>query len=145
MKRILKTIYWCIIGAFLFSGCSDLDYTPESNLLSGSFYKNENDLNAAVLGAYKDFSYPTLMNHSHYQYVMSDDISTRTNKDNRIGVDQFNPSADNGDSFYNRTWKDYWQAIYNVNVFLENYQNADVNEDLREQYAAQMRFLRAFS
>ncbi|TKG97288.1 RagB/SusD family nutrient uptake outer membrane protein [Puteibacter caeruleilacunae] len=143
--KINKTYIIYLLAGIMLASCSDLDYTPESNLLSGSFYKSESDLNAAVMGAYKDFAYPTFMNHHMYQYVMGDDISTRTNKDNRIGVDQFNPPADNVDSFYERTWKDYWQAIYNVNVFLENTVETELSEDIITSYTAQMRFLRGLS
>jgi starch-binding outer membrane protein, SusD/RagB family len=133
-----------LISLVAASACSDLDYVPEYNLATSNFYKTEADLEAAVMGAYKDFTYHICMNHYFYQFLMGDDLSTRPNKDSRITVDQLQPTTGEPDAFGNKTWKQYWEVIYAVNTFMDKYQGASVSDEIKNQKAAQMRFIRAY-
>lgn len=140
-----KLSVFILIMSLFGSGCNDLDNDVVNAQLTENFYKNERDLDVAIFGAYKDYTYHTLMNHYFFQFLMADDLSTRPGKPARIAVDGFNPMTDEGDAFYAKMWREYWQLIYNVNTFVEKSVNAEVSEKIKNQKTAQMRFLRGYA
>ncbi|UII24170.1 RagB/SusD family nutrient uptake outer membrane protein [Fulvivirga ligni] len=143
---MMKKIYIYLLTALTITTTScDMDYEPEYDMVTAYFYETEEDLDAAISGAYKDFTYHTMMNHYFYQFLMGDDLSTRTGKTFRINVDAFNAPTDEADAFYKKTWREYWHAIYNVNTFLAESADAEVSPEMLMEKTAQMRFLRGYA
>lgn len=127
----MKTIYLWLLTAIVLCGCSDfLDREPKTNLSPASFWKSESDLRLATNVFYQNMnrSY-TLDNQSADGFAnVSNQVSSGTQ------------SPGNTDAI----WTAAYKQIRNANNFLENYQNAEVSDAVKNRYAGEARFFRAY-
>lgn len=121
-----------IIGLIaLISSCKQdgyLDRFPLSAISEPTFFKNENDLML-----YTNQFYTSLPAQNFIQDNQSDD-KVPSSMNTFLAGQYVIPTADEN---YD------WTNIRNVNYFLQRYNNADVSEDVKNQYSGEIRFFRA--
>lgn len=142
-------IYIVILLAAV-AGCQKLEEHADGSLVSESFFKTEEDLQAAVTATY----YP-LVNNPFSSFGSSrvwvplmgaDDFTTLPggNKQSYRDFDRFAGSSLNGDLKYS-AWGVPYGVVYAANSVLLNYQKVEGREEFIEQAVAQARYLRAFA
>lgn len=142
MKKItylLGFIYILISGS-----CSDvLDITPTDKYPGPLVWQDEN-----LLKMYVNEQYNGIGNKDNYYEIMyfSDDNFC---KFNRGGVDIVRDNvltADNVGGISNilQSWKESYKFIQNINVFFQNIGGSPLNEELKKELIAEMKFVRAY-
>ncbi len=126
------------------SACEDvLNQAPISNLGSNGFYRNADDFNLALAGAYSSLrSYP--QRQFDLFEVRSDNIySPGTVGRDHNNINNFVPTLENS-SILGSHWNQTYAGIVRVNTVLEQLSaNLIEDEDLLNQFSGEARFLRA--
>jgi len=113
------------------SGCSDyLDREPLTSLSPSSFWNTEKDLRMAVNFCYNKMNRPWTLD------VQSADCFASVG--NHVSSGTLTPS--NSDDI----WKDSYNVIRITNDFLKNYEKAQVTDEIKNRYAGEARFFRAY-
>lgn len=147
MKKIW--IYLALSGSFLLAlnSCQKLTEDPKATLTPKNYFKTQSDLDAAVAAIYvqltPDFAWGFTSQMT--SYFGSDDLTTDPglNKGDMRAFDQLNGASSNA-SLLNE-WKGPWNAIYQANNVLDNYQKVNSPDSLKQLSAGQAYFLRALS
>lgn len=149
MKRKINILISYKMYGFLlcFSllSCEDfLEETPHSFLAPENFYNNENDAFAALVGAYAGLGVGSnnfLSRRLHYlTWFPSDEAYTLTLAPQRQ-LDNFTFAADHVD--VKQTWSQMYDAIIRANVVIERVSLIEMSDNLKQQYIAEAKFLRA--
>jgi hypothetical protein len=145
MKRSIITLFIAILSGIFFTSCSKdyLNLYPQSQLSSGTFWRDSSDASQAVVGVYAAWSSA----HS-YQIYFADDWS-----DDAIPTGFWH-------LFYYYTWgignisaqnadlNSYWAALYSVirsaNVYLANENKCAMSEALRQRLKGEVHVIRAY-
>lgn len=128
----MKYKFILYIVVFLsFSSCSDfLDRDPKTTLSPGNFWKTESDLRLSL---------NTLYNNMNRSYSLDNQsLDCFANTGNTVSSGTLSPG--NTDD----VWKVAYKEIRIVNNFMENYQGANVSEAIKNRYAGEARFFRAY-
>lgn len=113
------------------SSCSDfLNREPKTTLLPTGFWKTEADLRLALNTLYQN------MKRTYTQDCQSIDCFGGTG--NTVSSGTLSPA--NTDD----VWKTAYQEIRITNNFMENYQRANVSDAVKNRYAGEARFFRAY-
>ena len=135
-------------------GCEDLIEEPKSILSQESFFKSENDLQAAVVACYsaligsrggaEDYGWNALDVRSWALNMGADDMTSARgyNKERLLEFDEFRISTNNIDN--RNTWETLYQVIAACNMVIANYERVSMEEEAKKQLAAQSYFLRGF-
>lgn len=145
MKNIKITFISSLI--LIFISC-DLNLQPISEIGEGSFYKTTEEIGSAVIACYNGLQRP-MENEWMLTELRSDNSRlynlTTTSTDNTLlfDFDQSSVSATNQRVF------EYWEAVYhNIarcnTVLNEEYLNVIAEEDIKNQYEGEARFIRAY-
>lgn len=128
----MKYKFIAYIAALLaFTSCNDfLDREPKTTLSPASFWKTEIDLRLALNTLYQN------MNRSYSLDNQSIDCFASTG--NSVSAGTLSPG--NTDD----VWKTAYKEIRVANNFMENYQHANVSEAIKNRYAGEARFFRAY-
>lgn len=143
---------------FLLYSCNDsfMDRTPTDNLNDVSFWKTQNDLETYNNGIYNeaasnDYEFMTAYSNSGYNAFVYSVFSREIQSDNMVTAksEQFRfaniaaglESKATSASFDNK-WK--WEFLRRCNIFLENYVKADIQENIKQNYAGEAYFWRAW-
>lgn len=128
----MKYNFILYIAAFIaFSSCSDfLDREPKVTLSPGSFWKTETDLQLALNTLYDN------MNRSYS--LDNQSVDCFANTANTVSAGTLSPG--NTDD----VWKTAYKEIRVVNNFLENYQKSETSDAIKNRYAGEARFFRAY-
>lgn len=129
----MKSIkYLCVIIALgTCTGCSDfLEREPLTALSPTTFWNTEDDLRLALNNLYENMniSYSTDNRSADTFAAAANDISSGTYTP---------PNTDD-------TWDNCYSYIRIANDFLENYERADVTDEIKNRYAGEARFFRAY-
>lgn len=135
-----------LLGGMLLGACSK-DYTelaPISDIATTNFYKTADDYKNAVNGAYSSLQ----QNGVFQQLYIFGDIPT---DDTYPAVSGSVTDQDQFDKFYLITtnpfilnaWNDTYRGISRCNAILGRIEGATFNADLKAQYTAEAKFLRA--
>lgn len=130
MKRIkLIAVVAFIVG--MLTNCNDsfLERYPLDELTSETFWKNKEDL-----AAYTVTLYTYIPNHE--EILWDDEVS------DNMAPYKFNSTAAGLHLESTGSWD--WEFLRKCNLFLENYKEADTSEDIKNDYAAEVRFFRAW-
>jgi len=145
----MKQLFFSIILAISFVSCSNdfITLNPPSNLNSDGFYKTETDINQAVLSAYG-----SLRNLYNQQYIRLGEIRSDNttyswlsgNPANEKGIDEFASPLLPENGFTTGTWNSSYNTILRCNIVIGRIENVPFkDENLKRQYIAEARFLRA--
>lgn len=131
-----------VLGLSLWS-CSDF-LTEEvfTSVNPDEFYKNEQQVAAALNGAYSRFQDPKYGDH---QLFLVADMSTDM-LDTRWRNNVFNNyDNDKGHNQYRDIWEATWNANNAINGVIERSPGAEMNEELKARYIGEAKFLRALN
>ncbi|MCT1526043.1 RagB/SusD family nutrient uptake outer membrane protein [Sphingobacterium hotanense] len=139
----MKKIILIILTAVCVSSCNKIDLLPISEKSVDGFYNNEKELNQALIGSYNRLQ--NLYVNSQYSYGLYESRSDNTWQltiaypDGEVS--QFNVQPSN--SHLSSAWNAFYNQIMNVNKVIESLQNIEMASELKNQYEAEARFLRA--
>ncbi|MBB4045787.1 hypothetical protein GGR06_003609 [Bacteroides reticulotermitis] len=144
LKYILSGLALCIL--FIFNSCTDLTETPYTFIDPGSFYKNEEQLNAGLTNVYKNFR--SMM--SDYTYTMRIEECTELGqpcqtKENGHYINCWYDINNASSSTFSNVWKAAYVTINSTNTVLARGENVTMNDDSKAAIFAQARFLRAYT
>jgi len=144
MQRFIHRYILALTVPILFAGCSKkfLELAPVSNANVASFYHTAADINNAVVAAYA--SHKKIYTNNFCTQSVLDEV--RSDNSYLLGVDpcdQFIP--DPGKQWWGWSWDQSYRAIYNDNIVIEKAPGVNMDSTLRNQYIAEVRFLRAIT
>lgn len=141
--------YLIILTVLLFIGCNEdfVDKVPNTSLIIENFYQTPNDGEQALTTIYN-----TLLNEDWWgsfiiSEIASDNCAGGGGSGDGGGYQRFDRALTAPETNVNSNpWQIYFGGIYRANVYLENEGNIDWsgNENIRTQYIAEARFLRAY-
>lgn len=129
--KAIKHILTGIIVTLTMTGCSDfLEREPLTALSPTTFWNTEDDLRLGLNKLYEQ------MNISYQEDNRSADTFAASANEISSGT-YVAPNTD-------ATWDKCYQMIRITNDFLENYEKADVTNEVKNRYAGEARFFRAY-
>lgn len=139
MKKIVITIF---LSCLFCSACTDfLDEIVYTQATPTSFYKDKKQLEAALNAAYSAFQIADYYDHSIFLVA---DLSTNM-LDSRWSQVYNNYSEDYGHEQYKNIWEAAWKANNAVNAVIDEGDKAEMNNDLKNRYIGEAKFLRALN
>lgn len=152
MKNVTK--YMFALGIAICTSCGDdfLDSEPYTELTEGNFYKTTEDAHTALVGCYDGLQlvWSDGISLPVAAEVMSDNTFGGTGNSDGFGyqmMDEFDKNRSAVDqNLFHRNWIAYYRAIYRCNVLIGKMDQIDwgSDEELRNVYEAEARFLRAY-
>lgn len=145
----MKKIIYLIALATTLASCGDgfLDLAPVSSPNVAAFYETEGDILNAVNAAYSTlqsgdlYGSRDLQDLTEYRADVAFDNDPSASSGIRFNIDQFLAGATN--EIIEDVWERLYQAIYRCNIVLDNSENVEMDATLRNQYNAEVRFIRA--
>ena len=139
MKKY-KLFLSCAASLCLLSGCYDLDVYPEGELSSGTFFQTQDHADQAMMAVY---SLMTDQDAFGRQFGF-DCLGT-------VGSGYDGPAYPNigrgtytaSESAISGKFETMYEGISRANVLLQNVDNCDMTDELKTQYKAEARFMRA--
>lgn len=152
MKKInlyLATAFLLVTGA---CGDSFLDADPKTTLTDENFYKTPADAYTALVGCYDGLQivWAEGVSLPVASEVFSDNAFGGTGNGDGFGyqmLDEFDKDRSPSDqNIFERNWDAYYKAVYRCNILLSKMEQIEwgTNDDLRVQYEAETRFIRAY-
>lgn len=144
MKKYFINLQISFLLLISIMGCSDgfLDLAPISNANVENFYKTKEDINSSVIAAYKFHKNIYSTNFSS-QSVLDEIRSDNTTMLQVDVTDRF--IRDSGKEWWGWSWDKSYRAIYLSNLSIEKATEVEMNDELRNRYIAEARFLRAIT
>ncbi|TKG89869.1 RagB/SusD family nutrient uptake outer membrane protein [Puteibacter caeruleilacunae] len=158
MKMKLIKIQTLIIAALALLGCNDdfLEKYPKDSVNEHTFWKTENDLKVYNNNLYylagSSYSYKFMLGftnsawHSGYAGMFWEDCLSDNMAPKHSSLDRYAKVAAGihvvPDGRQQGGW--YWDFLRTCNIFLENYQKADVSNAIKSAYAGEVRLWRAW-
>jgi hypothetical protein len=146
--KLYKYLIAGVIGTIAISSCTNLDETPYTFVDPSSFYKNEEQLDEALLGVYNQFR--SLAGHT--SNIMRLECCTdfaqpnRTDKDNIYEMnDWFDINNGTDASTFTKVWASAYTCINRANTVLTRGEGLDIDATTKARIFAQARFLRGYS
>lgn len=134
MKKIKSLLIISIV--LISSACNDdfMNRFPETSIGTENFFKSEEDLKMFI---YNLYSFPGINNYGNDGYYTTDNAANTGSTELKNIMLSSNPSS----ATVTGGWD--WTTLRNINLFLENYKQADISEDLLAHYEGVARFFRA--
>lgn len=134
MKKIISI--FSIAMVILLTACNDefMDRFPETSIGTENFFKSEEDLKMFL---YNLYSFPGINEYGGDAYSTTDNAANTGNTELKNIMLSSNPSS----ATITGGWT--WDYLRNVNLFLENCEQADVTADVLAHYQGVARFFRA--
>lgn len=142
MKKIIYLV--SITWIMLLSSCSDvLDITPTDRYPDPFVWQDEN-----LLKMFVNEQYSGICTKDNYYEIMffGDDNFSKYNNGSCNLVRENILTADNVGSLSNilYVWDNSYKFIHNINVFFKNIEESSVNESVKKELIAEMKFIRAY-
>lgn len=147
MKRNNRLITGCLLAAISLSSLSCekfLEEKPQSFLAPENYYQNERDLFASLIGVYEslgDNSQTFLARRLHYLTWFTSGEALSPNLANQQLLTNYTFTADHSD--INSVWTSMYATINKANTVIGRASGVPMDENLKQQYIAEARFLRA--
>ncbi|WP_146902807.1 RagB/SusD family nutrient uptake outer membrane protein [Adhaeribacter aerolatus] len=142
----IKNIYTILLAGTLLSACQDkfLDLQPISSATTGNFYKNADDIKNAVTGAYASLQAGGISTNNYVFGEVRSDNTVPVASGSVTDQDEF-------DRFYIRTtnpfindrWNNGYRSISRCNAILDRIGGITMDENLKNRYTAEVKFIRA--
>lgn len=148
-KSITKAFIITPIIALLLAGCSNdsLDTVPETSISTETAFSTPAKILAQVNGLYAQFSNPSLYGGRFiiFNEQRGNEFS-QNDGNNSTGANVWNQSITSSGDFVNSVWSVAYTAINFSNILIDNLANTTVvTDDLRKNYIAEAKFIRAIS
>ena len=144
-KNTFNTIAALLILIITNSSCSFLDSDPYDFVSPQTFYKNEKDCRMALAGVYYTLvTEPVYGNYYSCMISNIDDLSYYTRPAGITSSEVFGNGHGASDKNIYDTWDQLYKGIKNANVLLENIDDAEMKEDIRNNIKGEAQFLRAY-
>jgi len=148
---IMKRIIILAFTLMLFSSCEEdfLELTPISSPNVADFFQNESDIQNAVNAAYATlqsgdlYGGRDLQDLTEYRADNTFDNDPSASSGIRFNIDVF--LAGSANEIIEDVWQRLYQTIYRCNIVLDNIDDVEMDNTLREQYKGEVRFIRALS
>lgn len=145
MKKYAHSLHTALLASLLVfaAGCGPdfVDLTPPEALPVTQFYKTETDIRSAVTGAYGNLRgiYNTFW---QYTELPSDNTQTFSESEGTFGIfDKLSWLPSSGGVA--GAWNDAYRTIAHCNVVLDKIGAVPMAETTRNQYTAELKFIRA--
>lgn len=127
---------------FLFGSCNDnfLERYPQDSVTNDTYWKNEAQLRASLYPCYEAFDKDLIINWSEStaETCMWGNITSGLSK-----VSGGKHSYTDGFPF-TTYWQNSYGYIFTCNNFLDNYNKADMAQDKKDVYAAEVKVIRSY-
>jgi tetratricopeptide (TPR) repeat protein len=152
MYHSKKLLVCAVILAVGLSACkkSFLDKVPQANLTTGNFYKNANDAESGLTGAYNTIATGNFYLYDNFMNTDGRSDNCYVNGDNTTAeqpLENFTYDANNTN--IQRDWEELYNDIAAANVVLDNVPNINdpawTGNNRKQQILGEARFLRAMS
>ena len=149
----MKKIFISIAALFMMTACdTNLDLAPISAAGTNGFYKNADDFEQAVNGAYATLGVTGSVDYPSFYVVLDESRSDNIYTPGVAGVRDWNAINNFQNTLatvgtISNVWNTTYNGIMRANTVLDQIAaNGDVigNEALKSRYAAEARFLRAY-
>lgn len=135
-----------LIFFLLFSSCSKefTNLSPLSDIATTNFYKTPQDFKNAVSGVYGSLQFGGVYGNIYvFGDISSDDTypSVSGSVTDQDQFDKFYLITTN--PFVSSAWNDSYKGISRCNAILDRIDAVDFNADLKKQYKAETKFVRA--
>ena len=150
MKKYRIIIFYLLILSFFTSCKKDfLELSPLNNRLEENFYKNEQDMQGALVAVYDVLQWDGFHGYIPEQIlsdVASDDTyaggANASDQPSWVALDNFTLTPTLGPQA--AIWGRYYSGIYRANLYLEKIPGADVTQEFSDRTIAEVKFLRAY-
>ncbi|MDB5029862.1 RagB/SusD family nutrient uptake outer membrane protein [Mucilaginibacter sp.] len=143
----MKTKYSILLALFfgvMLAGCVKLKEDPKATLTPGTYFKTQSDLDASVSAMYVALARDGAWGFTSKEtsYFGADDITTDPglNKQDQRDFDRLSGGSTN--SSLTNQWNGPWQAIYQANNVIANYQKVNSTDALKNASVGQCYFIR---
>lgn len=140
-----KYIFIPMIVILLFS-CDDfLDLAPDNQINTSGFYKNQNDFEVALVGAYSTLQgfHNVSLNYLGDMSTDNAEIQLPNPTSNELEFDEMGFTASN--TYISSYWSTCYSLISRCNTILSRIENADINENAKKSIQGECYFLRAYA
>lgn len=141
MKQ-LRYISTLLLSLFLLNGCYDLDQYPADSITAGTFWHTQEDADQAMMGIYnamkKDDAFGI-----YYTRDCLTDIGDGYNGGVYGYTEVAQAKSSAADGVYLSVWTRMYDGIARANTFLAHVGDVDMSDQLKAQYMAEARFMRA--
>ena len=122
------------------TGCYDLDRYPTDKLSSATYFKTEEHAKSAIVGVYS-----RLQNDNVFGLQFSMDClgGIAMGYDNASYSNIQRGTYDVTNSQVSSKWSNLYESIARANIVLQNIDRCSMSDELKAQYKAEARFLRA--
>lgn len=122
------------------TGCYDLDRVPADQLSSGTFFKNQEHADEAMMAVYSTMQYDNVFG---LQFAMDGLGGIAMGYDNQSYQPVQRGTYDVKDGMVASKWQYLYEGISRANVVLQNIDNCDMTDDLKARYRGEAKFMRA--
>jgi hypothetical protein len=144
MKKLLFSLLSGAMCCLLLNNCqTSLDLAPKGYVSSGTFFNNETDAKASLIGAYS-----VLFGIYRNEHILTPNeicadnaIPFLTGGADRVAIWRYEHNSMN--TYPGQIWSSAYQGIQYCNVVIDRIPLIDMNEQLKNQFVAEARFLRA--
>ncbi|MGL4520454.1 MAG: RagB/SusD family nutrient uptake outer membrane protein [Phocaeicola sp.] len=140
--KLNKTILLFSAAALMlsFSSCYELNRFPEDKLSSGTFFKTQAHADQALMGVYS-----VMRNENAMGLTFSMDClgGLGTGYDPASYQNMMRGTYGVTDGQVKNKWIQLYEGITRSNIVLQNIDGVDMSEELKQQYRAEARFMRA--
>lgn len=142
MKKSINYISSILISIVLLSGCYELDQYPADKVSSGSFWKDEKDAKEGIMGVYA-----AMKRDEAFSVYYTRDCLTDIGVGLNWGIYGFIEVAQGMSNSTTGLYKSIWQRLYDgvarSNTAIANIPSVNMSEELKNQFTAEARFMRA--
>ena len=144
-RRLIVTLAIMVF----FSACRDnlLETVPVTSISTDTAYSTPEKILAQVNGLYAQFGSQSFFGGRHliFNEQRGEEFS-QNDGNNSTGANVWNQSISSSGDFVNAVWSAAYTTINSANILIENLNTSKVlSEELRKNYIAEAKFLRAFS
>lgn len=142
MKKSIKYISAILCSLVILSGCYELDQLPADKVNSGSFWKTESDAKTGMMGVYAAMKKDEVFSIYYTRDCLSD-MGVGLNWGVYGFIEVAQGMSNSTTSLYKSIWQRLYDGIARSNTLITNITTVDISSDLKNQYIAEARFMRA--
>lgn len=135
-----KIVLVAIASLLIFNGCYDLDRYPTDKLSSGTFFKNQDHADQAMMGVYSVMQYWDVFGRQ-FGFDCLGAVGMGYDPASYSSIQRGIYTTSEG--FVTEKFKHLYEGISRANIVLQNVDAVDMSGELKERYKAEAKFMRA--